>query len=201
MRAADFLHDSASLLDKRLALVDGNKELTSREVDLMSSRMAAALAAKDIRHGDRVLVFMDNGWEAIVAILAILRAGAVFTPIDPSVTGEALAALANESRATCLVTQARLVRATATAMAASPGLRLTVISGCEGSSEIDGIIRFEDAVAGSATLPVTQAGAEIEDAAATATTLGRSFCGFVAAARSGMTFVVERSGGPLHAAE
>jgi acyl-CoA synthetase (AMP-forming)/AMP-acid ligase II len=204
MRVEDLLHDSAPLLDGRPVLVDGDKQLTFAEIDTMSSRMAAALAAHGIRRGGRVLVFLDNGWEAIVAILAIIRAGAAFTPVDPSATAEALAALVNESHATALVTQARLVRATATAMAASPELRFIVIAGCEGSPGIDGIMRFEDAVAGPAALPDSHSGAEIEgeaDGMTAPTTLGRCFDNFVAAACRGATFVLEKSEGLLDAAE
>jgi long-chain acyl-CoA synthetase len=216
MRVEDLLHDSASLLDGRPALVDGDNELTSPEIELMSSRMAAALAAKGIRPGERVLVFMDNGWEAIVAILAIIRAGATFGPVDPSATGDVLGTLLNDSRATCLVTQARLVRATATAMAAAPGLRLTVIAGCEGAPEIDGIMRFEDAIAEGPAMPEGVLGAakdpailaDLFPAAArdaiheiSLTTVGRGFCRFVAAARRGATFVLEKSEGMLDAAE
>jgi hypothetical protein len=194
MQVGNLLNHSASLLDGRPALVDDNRELTSSELDLMSSRLAAALAANGIRPGDRVPVFMDNRWEAIVAILAIIRAGADFTPVAPAVTGEALAAILNQSRATCLVTEARLVRATATAMAAAPGLRFIVIAGCEGSPGIDGILRFEDAV-GSTAPGEAPSGAAIgsrdADSEIASTALGRSFCRFIAAARGGKTFVLD----------
>jgi long-chain acyl-CoA synthetase len=202
MRVEDLLRDCASLLDGRPALVAGDRELTAPALDLMSSRMAAALAANGVGRGSIVPVLMDNGWEAIVSILAILRTGAAFAPVDTSVAGDALAALLNESRATSLVTEARFVRATATAMSAAPGLRFIIIAGCEGSPGIDGIMRFEDAVGTGPGFSEAEQDAAIEAGAdqPAATALGRLFHGFVTAARGGETFVVEKSEGYVDAA-
>jgi acyl-CoA synthetase (AMP-forming)/AMP-acid ligase II len=216
MHVEDLLHDSDRRLDGRPALVDADKELTASEIDLMSSRMAVALVANGISGGDHVMVFMDDSWQAIVSILAILKAGAAFAPVEPATTGEALAALIKDNRATGLVTQSRLVRATATAMAAAPRLRLTVIAGCEGAPEIDGILRFEDAIAEGRAMPEGTLGAakdpailaDLFPAAArdaiheiSLTTVGRGFCRFVAAARRGTTLVLEKSEELLAAAE
>jgi hypothetical protein len=119
----------------------------------------------------------------------------------------------DDSRATGLVTQSRLARATVAAMAAARALRLTVIAGCEGAPEIDGIMRFEDAIAGApecapaaaqepailADLFPVAAGDAIHEISLTI--VGRSFCRFVAAARRGSTLVLEKSEEMLDAAE
>ena len=61
--------------------------------------MPPALAASGIARGDRVLVFMDNCWEAAVSIFAILKAGAVFSPINPSTKADKLAYIIGNCRA------------------------------------------------------------------------------------------------------
>ncbi len=157
MRVEDFLRESARRFAAKTALVAGRRRLTFAELDDMSDRMAAALAAHGIAPGDRVLVFMDNLWETAVSIFAVLKAGAVFCPINPLAKADDLAYVANDCRAAGLVTQSRLAAAAAKAMAEAPSLRLTVIAGCQGSSEIEGIMRFEDAIAGNAP-PVKIAG-------------------------------------------
>lgn len=151
MRVENFLSESALRLGGKTALVAGTTQLTYAEIDLMSSRMAAALTANGIALGDRVLVFMDNSWEAVVSIFAILKAGAVFAPIDPATGTDRLAEILNDCDAAGLVTQSRLAKVSAGAMAEAPLLNLTIIAGCEGAPEIDGIMRFEDAVAGGLT--------------------------------------------------
>ena len=147
MRIEDLLRQSTKRFGAKTALIAGKTRLTFTELDLMSDRMAAAISAHGIARGDRVLVFMDNSWEAVVSIFAILKAGAVFSPIDPSAKASGLAHVANDCHAAGLVTQSRLAAVAAGAMAEAPSLRLTVIAGCQGSPEIDGIMRFEDAIA------------------------------------------------------
>ena len=84
MRVEDFLRDSARRLPAKTALVAGKRRLTFAELDVMSDRLAAALARRGIARGDRVVVFMENSFEAVVAIVAVLKAGAVFSPVNPS---------------------------------------------------------------------------------------------------------------------
>src|SRR5690606_35351997 len=57
---------------------------------------------------DRVLVFADNSWEAAVAIYAALKAGAAFSPINPSTKADKLAYIVGNCRPAAIVTQARL---------------------------------------------------------------------------------------------
>src|SRR5262245_52185117 len=78
MRVESFLTDSAKRFPEKVALVAGNERLTYAELDRRSDRLAAALARAGIARHDRVIVFMDNCWEAVVAIFAVLKAGAVF---------------------------------------------------------------------------------------------------------------------------
>lgn len=203
MRAGELLSELGRRLGGRPALVDGDRSLTAAEIDLMSSRMAAALAANGMRKGDCVLVFMDEGFEAIVSIFAILKAGAAFLPVDPSLTGAGLAAIVENNHAAGLVTEARLVHAAVAAMAAAPLLRLTVIAGCEGSPEIDGILRFEDAIAGPESISAASDPEipETPQAAENSVPAGDGFHRFVAAVERGMTLVLEKPERLLVAAE
>lgn len=57
--------------------------LTYAELDRQSDRMAALLAAKGVRKGDRVAVFMPNCPQFHIAFLGILKRGAVYVPISP----------------------------------------------------------------------------------------------------------------------
>jgi acyl-CoA synthetase (AMP-forming)/AMP-acid ligase II len=205
MLAGTISHGRAPGSDRRYALVDGDTALTAIEIDDMSSRMAAALKADGIAAGDRILVFMDSCWEAIVAIAAAIKAGAGFIPLDSSATAGELVSLLNDSRAAGLVTQSSLVRAAAAAMAEAPSLRLTVIAGCEGAPEIDGLMRFEDAIAEDTATPGSLPGSTDDRtmpaglvsatdsetvAGGAATVLGHSFSRFLAMVQVGGTLVL-----------
>ena len=110
MRVEDFLRSSAKRLPGKTALVAGKRRLTFAELDVMSDRLAVALGQRGIARGDRVVVFMENSFEAVVAIIAVLKAGAVFSPVNPSTKSEKLAFILNNSRAAGIITQSTLRR-------------------------------------------------------------------------------------------
>ncbi|GHJ15518.1 hypothetical protein TPA0908_35130 [Micromonospora sp. AKA38] len=62
---------------------DGNT-LTYREVDQRAGRFAAALRAAGVRPGDRVGICLERSSHLVVTMLAAVRAGAVYVPMDPA---------------------------------------------------------------------------------------------------------------------
>lgn len=109
MRVEEFLKASALADGAKTALICGSRRLSYDELDGLSDRLAAALAANGVRRNDRVLIFMDNSWEAAVSIFAVLKAGAVFSPINASTKAEKLAYVAADCEAAAVLTQARLL--------------------------------------------------------------------------------------------
>jgi amino acid adenylation domain-containing protein len=126
MRMERFLTDHARRQGGKTALVAGGRRLSYGELDALSDRLAAGLAACGVRRNDRVLVFADNSWEAAVAIFAALKAGAAFSPINPSTKADKLAYIIGNCRPAAIVTQARLaaVAIEARALAGVDGLEI-----------------------------------------------------------------------------
>ncbi|MEZ5152357.1 class I adenylate-forming enzyme family protein [Rhodococcus zopfii] len=67
----------------RLAVVDGDRTCTYRELDERSAQFANALAASGVRPRDVVLLHIGNCIEFVVAYYGTLRAGATVTPVNP----------------------------------------------------------------------------------------------------------------------
>ncbi len=84
MRIEQYLTKSAQRFGTKTALVAGDRRLSYGELDAASDRLAAALVRRGLKRGERAVVFMDNAWEAVVGLFAVLKAGAVFSPINPS---------------------------------------------------------------------------------------------------------------------
>ncbi|MGW5351804.1 non-ribosomal peptide synthetase/type I polyketide synthase [Streptomyces sp. NPDC004031] len=79
------------------------RRLTYRELDLMSARMAGRLAELGVGPGAVVAVCLDKSHELVASLLAVLRAGAAYLPLDPDHPAERLAGLAADVGAALVV--------------------------------------------------------------------------------------------------
>ena len=110
MRIEQYLRDSTARNDARTAIVSGDVRLSyGRFLDL-ASRMATTFRAQGVSRGDRVLILLDNGWQAAVAVFATWIAGGVICPVNPSTKAARLAAIAHDCRPAVVVTEGRLER-------------------------------------------------------------------------------------------
>jgi amino acid adenylation domain-containing protein/non-ribosomal peptide synthase protein (TIGR01720 family) len=67
------------------ALTFDGRTLTYRELDEAANRLAHLLAARGARPGERVALLLERSAKAVIAILAVLKTGAAYVPIDPVV--------------------------------------------------------------------------------------------------------------------
>jgi amino acid adenylation domain-containing protein len=83
-RLDQLLERSAAIHGDRLALVDGERELSYRELNAAANQVANQLAEIGVRPGDRVGLYLQKSQEAIVGLYGIMKAGAAYVPIDPN---------------------------------------------------------------------------------------------------------------------
>lgn len=85
--------DRADLINRRflavarrqpdaVAVVDGSRRTTYRELDERSDRGAAALAALGVRRGTLVGLRLDRSTDLVVGMLSVLKAGGTYVPFD-----------------------------------------------------------------------------------------------------------------------
>ena len=67
-----------------VALVCGERSMTYRELDEVANRLAHLLAGQGAGPGECVALLFPRSAEAIVTILAVLKTGAAYLPIDPA---------------------------------------------------------------------------------------------------------------------
>ena len=87
-----------------IAVTAASGSLTYAELDAAASKVAAGLADMGIERGDRVATLLINDLEAVVSNYAVMRAGAVLTPLHPTLKGEKLSRLLTDSGARALIT-------------------------------------------------------------------------------------------------
>ncbi|RIV41495.1 non-ribosomal peptide synthetase [Micromonospora radicis] len=73
------------------AVISSEGTLSYAELDERSRRLAARLRAEGVRTGDIVPVLLDRGVAEVVSVLAVLRAGAAYAPMDPAAPAARLA--------------------------------------------------------------------------------------------------------------
>ncbi|MDG9720864.1 non-ribosomal peptide synthetase [Streptomyces sp. DH24] len=88
----------------RPALVAEDAELTYAELDERSGRLAALLAARGVRRGDVVAVAVPRSAALTVALLAALKAGAAYLPVETDYPAERIAYVLGDARPAVLVT-------------------------------------------------------------------------------------------------
>ncbi len=79
---------AAARYGNKPALITDTRTLSYSELDALSDRVAAALAARDIAPGNRVSLYSQNCWEWIVTYHGILKAGAVVNPLNVMLTAQ-----------------------------------------------------------------------------------------------------------------
>ncbi|MFF7359447.1 amino acid adenylation domain-containing protein [Streptomyces sp. NPDC008125] len=79
----DVFADSVVRHPDGIAVSDGTAQLTYRQLDTWSRRIARRLRERGVAPGDRVALRMEAGCEAVAAILGILRSRAAYVPLDP----------------------------------------------------------------------------------------------------------------------
>ncbi|MFE3187366.1 amino acid adenylation domain-containing protein [Nocardia sp. NPDC059240] len=79
-----------------VAVVDGDRTLTYRELDRRSNRLAHRLIALGVGIEDVVVVALPRSLESVLASWAVARAGAAFAPVDPRYPSARIAQLSAE---------------------------------------------------------------------------------------------------------
>ncbi len=73
----------AARLDDAVAISSGQRLMSYRELDESSNRLARFLISQGVGAGDCVVLAFDRCAEAIVSMLAVLKAGGVYLAVDP----------------------------------------------------------------------------------------------------------------------
>jgi polyketide synthase PksN len=103
------------------------EQLTYAELAERSGRLAAYLTARGARPGARVGVYLERSGDLVVTLLAVLRAGAAYVPLDPVDPAARISYMLADADVAVLVTQASLAHNVAGAAAA-----VVVLDRCRG---------------------------------------------------------------------
>ncbi|WP_418515016.1 non-ribosomal peptide synthase/polyketide synthase [Delftia sp. PS-11] len=90
------------------ALVFGDECISYAQLNRRANRLAHRLMAEGVGAEVRVGIAVERSVEMVVAVLAVLKSGAAYVPLDPGYPAERLAHMVEDSGMACLLTQSRL---------------------------------------------------------------------------------------------
>ena len=91
-----------------VAVSHAGRSMTYRDLDDASNRLAHLMLGQGVGPGESVALLFSRSAEAIVAVLAVLKSGAAYLPIDPAVPDARLEFLLSDATPIAAVTAAEL---------------------------------------------------------------------------------------------
>src|SRR5918993_3115943 len=122
MNLSHFLRQTARRHGQEIGFVWGDLTLTWGQLDRRVDAMAAALTAKGIAKGDRILVQSKNCHQMFESMFACFRIGAVWVPTNYRQTPGEVAYLAQSSGASAMICHCDFPEYVAAAREAAPAI-------------------------------------------------------------------------------
>jgi len=125
------IDNTADRIPEKEAVRCLGKSLTYGELAKQSSSLARVLKEHGVKRGDRVGTYMNKSLETVVSLYGIMKAGAVFVPLDPLAPPVRLSLVIQDCGICCLISKSEKVSelkqilASATALESVLGLEET----------------------------------------------------------------------------
>lgn len=95
-------HAAVRFYDK-IALICANKSLTFGALNCLSNQLALSLIDQGIGRGQTVAVALERSPGLVVALLAVLKTGAAYLPLDPVLPNQHLRHMLNDASPSCVL--------------------------------------------------------------------------------------------------
>jgi amino acid adenylation domain-containing protein len=94
----------------RLAVIFNQQKLTYQELNCRANQLARYLQKLGVKPEMLIGICLERSLEMVIALLGILKAGAVYVPLDPSYPQERLNYMLSDAEVSILLTQEHLVK-------------------------------------------------------------------------------------------
>ncbi|OOM76968.1 tyrocidine synthase 3 [Clostridium puniceum] len=104
----DLFKEQVKKTPNEIALIFEDELLTYKELDYKSDQLAYFLRKNNISENKNVAICIDRSFEMIIAIIAVLKAGGTYIPIDPSYPKKRIDFLIKDSQPELVITSKRI---------------------------------------------------------------------------------------------
>ncbi|WP_253780864.1 non-ribosomal peptide synthetase [Goodfellowiella coeruleoviolacea] len=102
----DLLGEQAAATPDAPAVVDARETVSYRDLHVRAGRLARLMLDRGVRPGDLVALAVPPSVDMVAAVIAVLKTGAGYVPVDPGHPAERIAHVLGDSRPVLLVTAA-----------------------------------------------------------------------------------------------
>ncbi|OQA79924.1 MAG: Linear gramicidin synthase subunit B [bacterium ADurb.Bin243] len=109
----EYFEKTAEKYAANTALVFRDRKLTYAQLNDHANKFARRLMEKGVKKGDFVAQLADKSAEMVIGLLAIMKAGACYVPIDPSYPADRVEFMLTDTRASAVIGQKKNIDETA----------------------------------------------------------------------------------------
>ena len=113
----NFFENSTARLPSKIALICGEQRLTYQQINDHAEQVARYLIDIGVRRQGRVIIFLDNSVESVISLFGILKTGAIFIILNPTMKAKKLNYILKDSGACVLITHTNKARVVKNALA------------------------------------------------------------------------------------
>ncbi len=106
-----YLEEQAVTTPNAIAIADANRQMTYHDLNQRANQVAHYFVAQGVHTGNFVGVCFDRTVDMIVALLACMKVGAIYVPLDPVNPTDRLKTIVEDAQADFLITEERLIEA------------------------------------------------------------------------------------------
>ncbi len=99
-----FISHNAINYPEKTAIKFKDRSISYQSLESHINQLSAYLIGVEVKHGDRIAIAMNRSPEMLISMLAVMKAGAVYIPVDPEYPGKRIEYMLSDSSAKMLLT-------------------------------------------------------------------------------------------------
>ncbi len=104
-----YLEEQAVTTPDRIAAVDAHRSMTYHQLNQRANQVAHYFVAKGVHTGNFIGVYFERSVDMIIALMACMKIGAIYVPLDPNNPMDRLKVILEDARADFLITSEHLL--------------------------------------------------------------------------------------------
>lgn len=90
---------------RQVAVIYKNNVLTYEQVELHANQMAHYIRSQGVKPGQLIALYLNRSYKSVINILAILKSGCGYIPLDPSYPQDRIQHIVNDAEAKMLISE------------------------------------------------------------------------------------------------